>query len=48
MNRALIARLILKDWYLSRLPLVLIGAAGALSIGLLWARPTSRTPSGSC
>ena len=38
MNRALIARLILKDWYLSRLPLVLIGAAGTLSIGLLYLR----------
>jgi ABC-2 type transport system permease protein len=38
MNRALIARLILKDWYLSRLLLVLIGAAGTLSIGLLYLR----------
>jgi ABC-2 type transport system permease protein len=38
MNRALIARLILKDWYLSRLLLVLIGAAGILSIGLLYLR----------
>ena len=38
MNRALIARLILKDWYLSRLPLVLIGAGGTLSIGLLYVR----------
>jgi ABC-2 type transport system permease protein len=38
MNRALIARLIVKDWYLSRLPLVLIGAAGTLSIGLLYLR----------
>jgi ABC-2 type transport system permease protein len=38
MNRALIARLILKDWYLSRQPLVLIGAAGSLSIGLLYLR----------
>ncbi len=38
MNRALIARLILKDWYLSRLPLVLIGTAGIFSIGLLYLR----------
>ena len=38
MNRALTARLILKDWYLSRLPLVLIAAAGTLSIGLLYLR----------
>jgi ABC-2 type transport system permease protein len=38
MNRALIARLILKDWYLSRLPLVLIAAAGTCSIGLLYLR----------
>lgn len=38
MNRALIARLILKDWYLSRLPLVLIAAGGTLSIGLLYLR----------
>jgi ABC-2 type transport system permease protein len=38
MNRALIARLILKDWYLNRLLLVLIGAAGTLSIGLLYLR----------
>ena len=38
MNRALVARLILKDWYLSRTPLVLIAAAGVLSIGLLYVR----------
>jgi ABC-2 type transport system permease protein len=38
MNRALVARLILKDWYLSRVPLVLIAAGGALSIGLLYLR----------
>ena len=38
MNRALVARLILKDWYLSRLPLVLIGTAGIFSIGLLYLR----------
>jgi ABC-2 type transport system permease protein len=38
MNRALIVRLILKDWYLSRLPLVLIAAGGTLSIGLLYLR----------
>ena len=38
MNRALIARLILKDWYLSRLPLVLIGTTGIFSIGLLYLR----------
>jgi hypothetical protein len=38
MNRALIARLILKDWYLSRLPLVFIGTTGIFSIGLLYLR----------
>ena len=38
MNRALIARLILKDWYLSRLLLALIAAGGTLSIGLLYLR----------
>jgi ABC-2 type transport system permease protein len=38
MNRALIARLILKDWYLSRLLLVLIAGGGTLSIGLLYLR----------
>ena len=38
MNRALIGRLILKDWYLNRLPLALIAAAGTLSIGLLYLR----------
>ena len=38
MNRAVIARLILKDWYLSRTLLILVGAAGTLSIGLLYLR----------
>jgi ABC-type transport system involved in multi-copper enzyme maturation permease subunit len=38
MNRAVIARLILKDWYLSRTLLILIAAAGTLSIGLLYLR----------
>ena len=38
MNRALIARLILKDWYLNRLPLLLIGTAGVFAIGLLYLR----------
>jgi ABC-2 type transport system permease protein len=38
MNRLVIARLILKDWYLSRTLLILIAAAGTLSIGLLYLR----------
>ena len=38
MNRPVIARLILKDWYLSRTLLMLIAAAGTLSIGLLYLR----------
>jgi ABC-2 type transport system permease protein len=38
MNRAVIARLILKDWYLSRTLLILVAAAGTLSIGLLYLR----------
>ena len=38
MNRPVIARLILKDWYLSRTLLILIAAAGTLSIGLLYLR----------
>jgi ABC-type transport system involved in multi-copper enzyme maturation permease subunit len=36
MNRALIVRLILKDWYLSRTLLMLIVAGGTLSIGVLY------------
>ena len=38
MNRPVIARLILKDWYLSRTLLILVAAAGTLSIGLLYLR----------
>jgi hypothetical protein len=38
MNRALIARLILKDWYLSRTLLILIVAGGSLSVGVLYLR----------
>ena len=39
MNRAVIARLILKDWYLSRLTLVLIAAVATVSLvtlALIW------------
>ena len=36
MNRALMMRLIAKDWYLSRLPLTLIALAGAIATGLLY------------
>jgi len=36
MNRALIGRLILKDWYLSRVPLTLIAIGGTLSTVLLY------------
>jgi ABC-2 type transport system permease protein len=38
MNRALIGRLILKDWYLNRIFFVLIAATGLLAIGLLYLR----------
>lgn len=38
MNRTLVWRLIAKDWYLSRVPLTLIGCAGAASTGLLYLR----------
>jgi hypothetical protein len=38
MNRALIVRLILKDWYLSRTTLILIAVGGTFSIGLLYLR----------
>ncbi len=36
MNRAIVGRLILKDWYLSRVPLTLIAIAGAVSTVLLY------------
>ena len=36
MNRALMMRLIAKDWYLSRVPLTLIALAGAVATGLLY------------
>ena len=38
MNGALVLRLIMKDWYLSRAALLLIAAAGSLSIGVLYLR----------
>jgi hypothetical protein len=40
MNRAVVARLILKDWYLSRWLLMLIVAGGSLSVGVLYFRGT--------
>jgi len=36
MNRALVGRLILKDWYLSRLTLALVAAGGSVSIGVVY------------
>jgi ABC-2 type transport system permease protein len=36
MNRALVGRMILKDWYLSRVPLTLIAIAGVISTVLLY------------
>jgi hypothetical protein len=41
MNRALVVRLILKDWYLSRVPLTLIAIAGAVSTVLLYQGETA-------
>ncbi len=41
MNRALVIRLIAKDWYLSRVPLTLIACAGALATGLLYSGQTA-------
>lgn len=38
MNRTLVLRLIAKDWYLSRVPLTFIAAAGTLSTALLYLR----------
>jgi ABC-2 type transport system permease protein len=38
MNAVLIRRLILKDWYMSRLPLSIIAAAGAALIALMYVR----------
>jgi hypothetical protein len=38
MNRAVMLRLIAKDWYLSRMPLTLIACAGAASTALLYMR----------
>src|SRR5688572_11049477 len=38
MNSALVMRLIAKDWYLSRVPLSLIAAAGVASTALLYLR----------
>ena len=34
MNRSLVLRLIVKDWYLSRATLALIAAVGGLSVGV--------------
>ena len=41
MNRALMMRLIAKDWYLSRVPLTLIALAGAVSTLLLYRGETA-------
>ena len=41
MNRALMMRLIAKDWYLSRVPLMLIALAGVVSTGLLYSGKTA-------
>ncbi len=41
MNRAIVGRLILKDWYLSRVPLTLIAAGGAVSTALLYSGETA-------
>ena len=38
MNRALVLRLVAKDWYLSRGPLVMIAIAGAISTAILYLR----------
>jgi ABC-2 type transport system permease protein len=38
MNRALVVRLVAKDWYLSRLPLILIACAGVFCTALLYLR----------
>jgi ABC-2 type transport system permease protein len=38
MNRGLVLRLIMKDWYLHRATLALIAVAGSLSVALLYVR----------
>src|SRR4051812_27928274 len=38
MNAPMIRRLVLKDWYLSRMPLALIATAGAAAIAVLFLR----------
>ena len=38
MNRSLVMPLVLKDWYLCRTILLLVAAAGALCVGLLYLR----------
>ena len=38
MRPSLVVRLILKDWYLSRATLVVIGVVGALSVASLYLR----------
>ena len=38
MNRALVLRLIMKDWYLNGAALLVIALAGSLSIGVLYLR----------
>ncbi len=38
MNRAVVLRLVAKDWYLSRFPLAAIAVAGAISTALLYLR----------
>ena len=41
MNRAIVLRLIAKDWYLSRVPLMLIASAGVFSTVLLYQGETA-------
>jgi ABC-2 type transport system permease protein len=41
MNRALVMRLIVKDWYLSRVPLTMVALAGAVATVLLHSGQTA-------
>jgi len=41
MNRALVMRLIVKDWYLSRVPLTMVALAGAVATVLLYSGQTA-------
>ena len=47
MNRALVLRLIVKDWYLNRATLALIAVAGSLSVGILYLRGRDRIVRGA-